>query len=291
MNAAEIIKQKQIEWARNRGIKLARSEKHTGYVKNENDNFFLDKLKNNTEIEFNNAAGNERTDSESRSSKIKALHSSAALGVNVFDYWRDRADIAQLCKALGLFKSKRLSGEITFERKFNIQNSITAKPHLDAVIEPQDLSVKLIGIECKFTEAYGTKKKDHGFQHAYFDPKKSYGEGIWEGLINTNFLAHKICPKDDEFKVLDVPQLIKHILGLNRKCEGEKNKFRLLYLWYDALGEAGSKHRYEIEEFANIVREDGVQFHHISYQEFIIQMAEYRIDHPEYVQYLTERYL
>ena len=85
-------------------------------------------------------------------------------------------------------------------------------------------------------------------------------------------------------------QLIKHILGLKQKYG--KSSFRLLYLWYDVLGEAGYQHRQEIEEFKKVTGDDNIAFSAISYQEVIANLAQnHRQDHPAYISYMTERYL
>jgi hypothetical protein len=84
--------------------------------------------------------------------------------------------------------------------------------------------------------------------------------------------------------------LIKHILGL--KKEYGKTGFRLLYLWYDVLGEDGCKHRAEIEEFARIAKLDNIKFHSISYQELIMKLKkDFYIGNENYVNYMTDRYL
>jgi hypothetical protein len=102
-------------------------------------------------------------------------------------------------------------------------------------------------------------------------------------------LAKKISPDDDEYSFLHAAQLIKHVLGLNR--EFGHSRYRLLYLWYDALGESGFKHRQEVEKFSQIAHSDGVLFHAITYQELIAYLAQHREQHKKYVSYLTERYL
>ncbi|MFZ7119874.1 MAG: hypothetical protein ACOWWH_02825, partial [Eubacteriaceae bacterium] len=66
----------------------------------------------------------------------------------------------------------------------------------------------------------------------------------------------------------------------------------LLYLWYDALGEAGADHRAEVDAFTEVAKADGIRFSSLTYQELIMWMArECREEHPRYVTYLTERYL
>ena len=95
-------------------------------------------------------------------------------------------------------------------------------------------------------------------------------------------------------KRLDAAQLIKHILGLrtdNEKISKDK-KITLLYLWYDVPGTEGYEHRQEIEAFASIVKADGINFRHITYQEVIFNLKEnYYDEHKDYIDYLVERYL
>jgi len=96
-------------------------------------------------------------------------------------------------------------------------------------------------------------------------------------------------PEDGRFAFLHAAQLIKHILGLKKKHA--LARFRLLYLWYDAFGKAGYTHRREADAFAEIVRSDGVAFHHTTYQEVITRLLDNREQHPAYVDYLAVRYL
>jgi len=68
--------------------------------------------------------------------------------------------------------------------------------------------------------------------------------------------------------------------------------FRLLYLWYDVLGEQGKCHQDEVQEFATVTSGDGIKFHSLAYQELIVTLAnQLRSNHKEYIRYLTERYL
>jgi hypothetical protein len=63
---------------------------------------------------FGNGSGSELADTPARPAKMKALHSSAALAVNVFDYWTTR-DSAPLTAAMGIASRIR---EMAFERQF-----------------------------------------------------------------------------------------------------------------------------------------------------------------------------
>jgi len=177
-----------------------------------------------------------------------------------------------------------LSGEIKFEQKFKIDDRFQYSPNLDVVFFPsQPRKFKAFAIECKFTEAYSSRK------HGGLDQKYFTNESAWDNLTSIKRLAKKISPVDSQFSFLHAAQLIKHILGLN--CQFGHSRFRLLYLWYDALGGSGFRHRQEVEEFSNIARSDGVLFHATTYQELIVCLAQYREQHKKYVSYLTDRYL
>jgi len=121
-------------------------------------------------------------------------------------------------------------------------------------------------------------------------PKYLSLEEIWKDIPNIYDLAKSICPDDNKFFYLHPAQLVKHILGL--KKEFRKEGFRLLYLWYDVLGEEGAVHRKEIEAFSEVTRSDGVKFHALSYQELIVKLSnEYRSEHGKYIKYISSRYL
>ncbi|MFN2145990.1 MAG: hypothetical protein ACK2T7_11615, partial [Anaerolineales bacterium] len=113
---------------------------------------------------------------------------------------------------------------------------------------------------------------------------------IWNEIPQLHGLAISISPNDTENEYLHRAQLIKHILGLKRAYG--KTSFRLLYLWYDALGYEGWKHREEIKDFVDVARSDNILIHALSYQELIIKMnAYFRDSHQEYIDYISTRYL
>ena len=286
MNTAEQIISKQIEWAKNKGLELIGSRGVRGrkvYTTKLHENLFHP-LTLQSRIDLESGDGGELNGTETRPAKIQALHSSSALGINLFDYWRNSADFSTITSSSGLSRKGRVfSGDIRFEHKLPIDRRFRFSPNMDAVILPHSGTFKCYAIECKFTEAYSSRG------HGGLDPKYFENENIWEGLITIRQLADTISPDDKRFQFLHAAQLIKHILGLNRKYG--KSSYRLLYLYYDALGESGFRHRQEVDEFTRIARSDGVAFHHTTYQELITRLAQYREQHPEYVRYLTERYL
>jgi hypothetical protein len=242
-------------------------------------------LNDETRKELDDGNGGELATGVDGPAKIQALHSSSALGVNVFDYWRGKPDISIITISCGLSDADHdLTGEIRFEQKYSIEDHFPIPSNIDVVIKPNRPDKhKVFAIECKFTEAYSSRG------HGGLDSKYFENADNWEGLSATAKRAREISPVDNQYKYLHAAQMIKHILGLNRKYGN--SHYRLLYLWYDGLGEPDYKHRQEIEEFTEIVRSDGVIFHATTYQDLIIGLAKNRENHSQYVSYLTERYL
>jgi len=88
------------------------------------------------------------------SAKMRALHSSFALGVNVFSYWGDRPDLTPLLAAMGVAGE---AGSLEFERKLPIGAGGTP-PNLDVVITTAD--GVMVGVESKITGVDDAKTRD-----------------------------------------------------------------------------------------------------------------------------------
>ena len=284
MKAYEYILSKQIQWAHNHGIDLIGSKGNRGrsaYTRNLEDNLFAP-LMPDTQKSFQTGDGGELTGNPS---KMQAVHSSSALGVNIFQYWQSINEVEKIAYACGFCrKTTQVSRDISFEVKYSIDDRFRYAPNIDVVINNDSATqYKVFAIECKFTEAYG------GYGHSGI--KKKYLDlDIWQEISHLHELAISISPNDDQFQYLHAAQLIKHILGLKRAFG--KTNFRLLYLWYDALGNEGAKHRAEVSEFIEVAKSDGIVIHGMSYQELIVRLANsYRVSHKKYVEYITSRYL
>ncbi|MDN5343497.1 MAG: hypothetical protein PWP28_2377 [Oceanotoga sp.] len=280
----EYILSKQINWAKRQGLKLYGSEINNGektYVINLENNLFQ-KMCAQTKQQFLNGDGNEITDSGKSLAKMKALHSSSSITVNIFLYWKKK-DLDSLLKSLKLTRKKtNVKKEMIFESKQPISKEYKRPPNLDLVIKTEDN--KIFAIESKFTEPFSTYEKK-GIYIKYINHQK-----LWNGIPNTYELAKKLCPENKEYKYLDASQLIKHILGL--KNNYGKSKFKLLYLYYDAFSKEAYEHKKEIENFSEIVKKDNIKFYSMSYQELIIDLSKnYRENNEKYINYITERYL
>lgn len=288
MKAYQYILTKQIQWALNRNFTLIGSKRNRGrpsYTEGLEDNLYQP-LSPRTRQEFEFGDGREILDSSSGPAKMKAVHSSSALSVNVFQHWHKVSEVPSIASACGLCnKNNKYPEGISFEQKYPINGSFQFHPNIDVIIKnKKGARYKIYAIECKFSEAYSTRRHA-GIKQKYIDLND-----IWRDIPNLYDLAKSISPEDNSYNHLHPAQLIKHILGLKKKYG--KTGFRLLYLWYDTLGYEGFNHRKEIERFQELSETDNIRFHAISYQELIIRLSsEYRDNHKDYIEYLTSRYL
>ena len=105
MNGHEYILRKQVEWAHNRCITLLGSRADRGrpvYVPELSMNLFEPLLPDVLES-LRGGDGNEIGSSKAPG-KMQAVHSSSALGVNVFQYWKRVSDVPAITAACGLCK-------------------------------------------------------------------------------------------------------------------------------------------------------------------------------------------
>lgn len=284
MNANEYILTKQSQWAQNQGIELIGSKIDRGrklYTTDLDTNLF-EPLSESTRNDFLGGDGGELS---GYPAKMQALHSSSALGVNIFQYWdsiQDVSAIAQHCSFCR--KTTSVSKEISFEVKYSIDDRFQYGPNIDVVIKNDPSArYKVFAIECKFSEAYGGRGHS-GLKEKYLDLDS------WSKFPALRELAITISPNDNRFELLHAAQLVKHVLGLARVYG--KQGFRLLYLWYDVLGRDGVKHRDEIDVLLSIAKKDDVKVHAMSYQELIARIArDDQGSHREYVEYIASRYL
>lgn len=293
MRGLKYIQAKQQNWAKRNGFDLfggtIPNEGEKNYLNSISKNIFNQQLSEETKNNFDDGDGNETIDSKTRLAKMKALHSSSALPVNVFQYWqeKDLSPILSACRLINSrpFNSDPLPNAVRFEQKFEISDNkkdFPKRPNLDVVIEYDHL---VYAIESKFTEPYNGKHK--GLREVY---KSIQLDEHWKEIENLKVLAKEISPDDNKFKHLDAAQLLKHILGLKKQLG--KNGFCLLYIWYDVIGMDGAEHRKEIEQFAEIAKKDSIKFRHITYQEVIINLSkDFYVGNEDYINYLTDRYL
>jgi hypothetical protein len=208
--------------------------------------------------------------------RMRAVHSSTALAVNVFDHW-NTVDPAPLADALGLSSPIR---RIVFEP--HLPTGLAGNPaNPDLLLELE--SGALAAIECKFSEWLVPKRQRAGvFDDRYFPP----GEGAWReaGLPACQALADDLQLGREYFRYLDVCQLLKHAMGMT--AAGGSSGL-LVYLYFDWPGCLGDLHRAEIERLAGRAGTE-MSFRTLSYQSLVLKMSV--APALAYREYLQSRY-
>lgn len=258
-------------WATQRGIKFD----DEGYTRNLNDNLFLP-LGTEVEMEFRKGKGDE-LGADSKKAKLQALHSSSALVVNVFGYWRTR-NIVSLAKACAIYKGMT---ELKFEQTHPTPLG-GIPPHLD--VKFHGVGLKPVAIECKFTETYRLHLK------RMMKPSYYTSESLWSELPACHKLVGRIHKEEigrSSFNYLDVPQLLKHILGLT--TEFGATGFELIYLWYEVPSQEAKRHRYELDKFKKAICDD-IRFRDITYQELFGNLMRCNDASQSYLSYIGELY-
>ena len=274
MDTVAAIKQQQRDWANRAG--LAADAK--GYLPFVRDNLFQ-AMTAGARAAFGGGKGRESHDAPHRPAKMRALHSSAALVVNVFDYWICRDARLALGRAVGM---KAPIADIALERRYPTGLGGTA-PHLDIVITAESGAV--FALESKFTEWLGPKLSEP-FRGAYFAGQAKHWAAA--GLPECQRLAEAMRDADKEgrnmFRHLDAPQLLKHALGLGVNLP----RFSLGYVYYDAPGDEARAHQHEIKEFQSRVGPE-LGFTAMTYQRVFTRLKENGRGHSEYLDYLEGR--
>lgn len=269
---AEIFRQQQI-WAANHNIEVDSSG---CYTKALHANLFQP-MHTDTLVDFQRGSGDELGEN-GRRGKMQALHSSSALAVNFFDYWRGLS-LTWLQDAMSL-SSKPAS--LCFEKKFPTRLPGNP-PNLDVALSLTD--GKTVTVESKFTETYTHANHEEPFKDSYFP----IGDGLWLrcALPRCQRLAGRLRNRESKFQYMNVAQLLKHVLGLAQPGVGQ---FTLFYLWYAIPSEEATQHAKEVKEFIDEVGFE-LDFRTLTYQElFSSARRDLRGEHQAYLSYLEERY-
>ena len=273
MSSKSDLLHRQLQWASQAGL----NPDARGYLNTVEKNL-LQPLHDRTRKAFESGSGGELQDMKTRPAKMKALHSSSALAVNVFDYWVDK-ESSVMTMAL------ELDSEIT-AIKFEEQYSTGLKgnpPNLDVVLELADGNV--IGIESKFSEWLTPKTKSYEpFKGKYFPD----GLSLWEnaGLPKAQYAAKSMYEGELSFRYLDAAQLLKHALGMATQLG---NRFFLYYIFHDWPGAESEVNKQEVTSFSEIV-DDRLGFKFLSYQKLFNSLQHLEDTDDQYLGYLKERY-
>ena len=259
--------------------------------------------------------------------KMAVPHSSSALGVNVFDYWRadpqtigstiraksGLADRATLCAGV----PAEPFSSICYEDKF-LTGAGSRPANIDVVFRDRAPGAppSLLGIESKFVEPFrdGAKLLDAttGQRWAtYLEAKRERIQKGWSRLSGSFKFAQELAyeaqkakeaeKRDPDFVYLDVRQLLKHALGLARAkrpalvgSHAEIHDFELVLLWYEPPGDFDECKvlRDEIDRFKRRV-EGGFKFGALTYQELFAALPprdSRDAEYNAYHEYLGKRY-
>ena len=218
------------------------------------------------EAMFNAAPGNEIT-----TGKFDSPESSAALVANTFGFFLNRPE--DLPPLLGCEFLKWPADSLTLERTVRLPWRGGRHPVLDVLITTRDA---LIGIESKRFEPFRSKKTS--------SMSNSYWRPVWDDRMKGyEIIRNKIREHGDPYSHLDAAQLFKHAFSLrtqvDRRPEHKGLTPALFYLYAEPqtwpnngreiTKEERDKHRKEVEEFAEVVRDDEVLFVHRSYRNLL----------------------
>jgi hypothetical protein len=225
---------------------------------------------------FSRARSAELEPARERPPRFLALHSSAALAVNVFEHWAN--DAATLLAALEI---DGRAAKLTFEEPFPTGLD-GDPPYIDVAITLDTGTI--IAIESKFTEWLQARPSSQAaFKQKYFPASAR----LWarSGLPKCQALAEGIQARHERFKFLHAAQLLKQALALaSRPAE-----FVLYYVHYDHAGRESRTHRDEIERFRGHVGEE-LRFRALSYQDLFRRLRAAAAVDREYLEYLKARY-
>ena len=264
----------QRHWALRAGL----APDSRGYVASVTDNLRV-AMSARTRAAFENADGGELLDVDGRPAKMRALHSSSALAVNVFAHWEDRFDLTALLSAMHVAGA---GGVLEFERKMPTGARGTP-PNVDVVITTSD--GMLVGVESKFTEWMTPKDGPVKNLAPYLADEDSFW--TWAGMPAADRIARAVDAGEDVYHHLDVPQLLKHSLGLARAAG--TGRWVLRYLYANAPGEIATTHAAEIARFSERVASD-IDFRAVSYQALVAALARDGTIDRGYLAYLQTRY-
>jgi hypothetical protein len=224
--------------------------------------------------------GSELEPGAKRPARLYSLGSSAALVVNVFDYWRGR-DLAPLLRALGV----AASASATLKLEEPLPTGLPGDaPMTDATLDLADGT--RVAIESKYGEWLVRRPRNKRvLKDKYFPPGT---EGVWAAarLPKCQALAEDLQSGRERLKYLHAAQLLKHALGL---AKSGYERSVLVYLYYDWPVREAAAHRAELENVgARLAGE--IDLRVLTHQSLFGSLRESAGVDSSYVAYLAQRY-
>lgn len=264
----ESVRRRQLAWANQHGIPV---EGNYCLKPEHNLPWLSERIRKDVEEGDGNEFGR-----PGKRGKICALHSSSALALNVFGYWQSR-DRTPLGRALGLTSAIQ---DVRFEQKFDT-GVPPRSPNLDVVLPLADNS--LLAIESKFTEWFGSSGAK-----PLREPYLTKGADRWAkvGLAGAQKVAEGYMEAPG-FVRLDVPQLLKHMLGLASQAK----PWHLALIWFKESCKVADQMESEIARFKTLLGPDAAKFSAMTYQDLWAALRPSLGDErADYEKYLAERY-
>ncbi len=187
--------------------------------------------------------------------KFCAVHSSSALAVNTFAWFKtaDRQPLLALCGIKG-------ANTLSFERRFPIFRGGRA-PNLDVWIETDKVD---LAIESKLTEYFVAKRPVFSLAYDRLAPP-ALAETCWWQVYEK---AKTAAPG-----YLDIAQLVKHYFGLRKhqQTAGQTKPILFLYLYWEPLNAqtipACQQHQQELTQLTTAVHESAITFRTLPYSQ------------------------
>ena len=285
MSIIENIKNSQKQWANEKGILLQGSAGERGdkiYTMDIDSNFFIP-LSNDSYMELKNGKGNELLSINNKTPSVQALHSSCALVINIFEYWKQNKEYSIIAKFLGINDKNIVN--MNYEKQFTIFNKPKTQANLDVCFEYSDNS--FVAIESKYTEPYGLRSGKNIFSPRYFNEKN-----IWSDLPNLFELANMINKNETVFEYLDASQLIKHVLGLQNVIKN-KEKYKLVYIYFPSINKTPEmNHEIEILAINEIMKLDKINFECLNWMKVMDKLnRNLKNIRKKYIEYIIGRYV
>ncbi len=220
---------------------------------------------------------------EIESGKLDSPESSAALAVNAFGWFLERAGDLPPVPPLADLDWPAVHVDVERQMRFPWRGG--RHPWLDAAVET---SSHVIGVESKRFEPFRDAKT--------VNLSDAYDRDVW-GDRMTPFIAmrDRLRAGDGGYHHLDAAQLVKHSFGLVTEGRRLGKAPVLLYLYAEPSSrgatpipaDAIERHRAEIADFAAAVADAEVRFAACSWREWL---AGWTGDTREHADALTERF-
>jgi hypothetical protein len=191
MNSGQYIQERQRAWARRKGIELRSAgtpQGNANYTQPPLANILGGELLAEVREQYAGGAGGEFLGDTPSGS---ALHSSAALTLNLFQYWVRLGELQTAARLLDV-PTRNIVGA-GFQAQFPVcseprKRGFNRPPHLDFALSYRDGS--RVGVECKMFEPFGRA------EHAALSPKYLDLPDTWSDIPAWRTLAERLTGTD-----------------------------------------------------------------------------------------------